>query len=150
MMAYIIKWLLYIMCSVNWNTLIVVKQTISYVCQSWQLMKYDCNWKSRNNIDNRFVNHIVVINILMTLWKEKVSGEVVLCLGNLPEIVNLFVHSPLLSLVWVSCWVTASCYPCRPAFPALQYIWNQKAFPLCKLFFPFKRLTLVETRVSYF
>lgn len=72
LMVCIGKRFLYIMCSVHWDALIVVKQTISYVCQSWQLMKYDCSWKSRNNIANRFVNHIVVINILIILWKGKV------------------------------------------------------------------------------
>lgn len=72
LMACIVKQFLCIMCSEHWDTLNVVKQTISYVCQSWKLMKYDCCWKSRNNIANRIVNCTVVINILTILWKGKV------------------------------------------------------------------------------
>lgn len=134
LMACIVKQFLCIMCSEHWDTLNVVKQTISYVCQSWKLMKYDCCWKSRNNIANRIVNCTVVINILTILWKGKVLQTGSFVSWKPPEIGNLFVHSPPLSLVCVSYWVSAPCSPCRPAFSALQSIWNQKSFPLCKLF----------------
>lgn len=112
-------------------------------------MKYDCSWKSRNNIANRFVNHIVVINILIILWKGKVlqTGSFVSWkLSRNCKSVCSF-SSPIPSL-----FLAGHLIPALPAdqLSLLFSSYGARRISHCVNFFPFKRLTLAETRVSFF